>query len=118
MNDIADLHIERQQDTYIAVFTGEIDPTNARDLGRQLTTAVPNDAMAVVVDLTEVQYIDSSGVQLLFELAERLAGRQQKLAISVPPTAPARRVLDIVALDATAPVTDTRDEALQRVASE
>ena len=55
MNDIADLHIERQQDTYIAVLSGEIDPSNARDLARQLTTAVPNDAMAVVVDLSDVQ---------------------------------------------------------------
>src|SRR3954466_4456543 len=60
VNDIADLHIEREQDTYIAILRGEIDPSNARDLGRQLTNAVPNDAMAVVVDLTDVHYIDSA----------------------------------------------------------
>jgi len=71
--------------------------------------------MAVVVDLTDVQYLDSSGVQLLFELAERLTGRQQRMAVAVPADAPARRVLDIVALDSTAPIADTRSEAIERV---
>lgn len=115
MNDLAALQIERQGDLYIATLTGEIDPSNARDLSRSLTSAVPNDAMAVVVDLTDVDYLDSSGVQLLFELAERLTGRQQRMAVAVPPDAPARRVLEIVALDATAPVLDSRDEAIARL---
>jgi anti-anti-sigma regulatory factor len=62
-----------------------------------------------------VRYLDSSGVQLLFELAERLAARQQRLAVAVPPDAPARRVLEIVALDVTAPVANSREEALERL---
>jgi anti-anti-sigma regulatory factor len=61
--------------------------------------------------------MDSSGVQLIFELAERLEARQQRLALVVPEGAPAQRVLEIVALDATAPVAPTRAGALERLAS-
>ena len=115
MSEIATTRIERDDQVIVAVLSGEIDPSNARALSRDLTDAVPNDALALLVDLTDVGYLDSAGVQLLFELADRLAARQQLLAIAVPKSAPARRVLDIVAIDATAPVADSRAEALARL---
>jgi anti-anti-sigma factor len=117
MTDLASLRSEREEDTVFAVVEGEVDPSNARDLGRKLTAAVPNDAMAVVLDLSAVAYLDSSGVQMIFELAERLDARQQRLAVVVPEGAPARKVLDIVSLDETAPLAASRDEALSRLAA-
>jgi stage II sporulation protein AA (anti-sigma F factor antagonist) len=115
MSGLSQIAIERQGDVIFATLAGEIDPSNARSLASDLNDAVPNDAMAVVLDLADVRYLDSSGVQLLFELAERLAARQQRLAVAVPPDAPARRVLEIVALDVTAPVANSREEALERL---
>lgn len=115
MSDIAQLTIEREGDVVVAVLTGEIDPSNARGLGSDLTEAVPNNVMAVVLDMSEVQYLDSSGVQLLFELAERLSARQQAMAVVVSPDAPARRVLEIVALDETVPVLASRAEAFRQI---
>lgn len=112
MTELARLRTERQDDTVFAIVDGEVDPSNARDLGRELTASVPNDAMAMVLDLSDVGYLDSSGVQMVFELVERLDARQQRLAVVVPEGAPARKVLDIVSLDATAPLAETRDEAL------
>jgi anti-anti-sigma factor len=117
MSRLATVRTERDGDFVIAIMAGEVDPSNARDLGRELTGAVPNDAMAVVLDLSDVTYLDSSGVQMVFELAERLDGRQQRLAVVVPVGAPARKVLDIVSIDATAPLADTRDEAVARLAA-
>jgi anti-anti-sigma factor len=117
VNDIARLSFEQDGDTVIASVLGEIDPSNARALGRELAAAVRNDAMSVVLDLSGVRYLDSSGVQLIFELAERLQARQQRLAVAVPEDAAARRVLEIVALDDTAPVASTRAEALERLAT-
>lgn len=109
-NDLAVVRVNATNGVIVAEIAGEVDPSNARDVGRRLTEAVPNDAMTVVVDLTEVTFLDSSGVQMLFELAERLSGRQQRLNVVVPPHAPARRVLDIVAFEATAQVLDSRTE--------
>ena len=117
MKELATLHATREDDTVFATVAGEVDPSNARALGRELTVSVPNDAMAVVLDLSEVTYLDSSGVQMIFEFSERLEGRQQRLAVVVPDGAPARKVLDIVALDATAPLAHSRDEALSRLAA-
>ena len=117
MSDLAQISIEHEGDVVVAGLIGEIDPSNARALGRELTAAVPNDAAGVVLDLSEVHYLDSSGVQLIFELAERLEGRQQRFVVAVPEGGPARRVLEIVALDETAPVVASRGEALARVAA-
>lgn len=117
MSELAEISIEHDGDVVIAVLAGEVDPSNARALGRELTAAVPNDAIGVVLDLTDVQYLDSSGVQLIFELAERLDGRQQRFAVAVPEGAPARRVLEIVALDDTAPIATTRADALARISA-
>jgi anti-anti-sigma factor len=115
MTDLATLEVERDGQTVYAALAGEIDPSNARDLGSRLTEAVPNDALAVILDLAEIDFIDSSGIQLIFELAERLEARQQRLAVVVPEGAPAQRVIEIVALDATAPVAPTREDALERL---
>jgi anti-anti-sigma factor len=115
MTELASLQITRDQDVVFAVIKGEVDPSNARELGRDVTASVPNDAMAVVLDLTAVDYLDSSGVQMIFELAERLDARQQRLAVVVPEGAPARTVLDIVSLDATATLADDRDDAMSRL---
>ena len=117
MTELATLSASREEDTVFATVGGEVDPSNARGLGRELTDCVPNDAMAVVLDLSDVTYLDSSGVQMIFEFAERLEGRQQRLAVIVPAGAPARKVLDIVALDATVPLARSRDEALSRLAA-
>ena len=115
MSELATVSAERHGDHVIAAIAGEVDPSNARQLGRDLTARVPNDAMGVVLDLTAVEYLDSSGVQMVFELAERLEARQQRLAVVVPVGAPAWKVLDIVSLDTTAPLTGTREEAVERL---
>jgi len=115
LSELATVSAERHGEHVIAAIEGEVDPSNARQLGRELTARVPNDAMGVVLDLTAVEYLDSSGVQMVFELAERLEARQQRLAVVVPAGAPAWKVLDIVSLDATAPLTATREEAVERL---
>jgi len=111
VSELATINTEQAGQRVIITVDGEVDPSNARAVGREITGAVPNDALAVVLDLTAVEYLDSSGVQMIFELAERLEVRQQKLVVVAPPEAACRRVLDIVALDATAPVVDSRDAA-------
>ena len=117
MSDLATLNTSRENDLVFAAIDGEVDPSNARILGREITSEVPNEAMGVVLDLSDVEYLDSSGVQMVFELAERLDARQQRLAVVVPDGAPARAVLDIVSVDAIASITSTRDEAVERLST-
>jgi anti-sigma B factor antagonist len=98
-------------DVVVARLTGEIDLSNAVDIGDQLGAGVPNSALGLVVDLTATSYLDSSGIHLLFDLGERLTRRQQQLRVVVPADAPIRRVLRIVSLGDSVPVMATVEEA-------
>jgi anti-anti-sigma factor len=102
-------------DVIVARLTGEIDLSNASEVGETLSAAVPNTALGLVIDLTATSYLDSSGVHLLFDLAERLQRRQQRLRVVVPEGRPIRRVLRIVELDDTVPVLASVDEAVEQI---
>jgi anti-anti-sigma factor len=81
---IATLRMETLRETPVAWLSGEVDASNASELGAQIMHSVPNTAMGLVLDLSETDYLDSSGIQLLFELADRLRRRQQELRLVVP----------------------------------
>jgi anti-anti-sigma factor len=115
MSDLARIEFTVRDDVVIARLSGEVDLSNATDVGDELTAAVPNSALGLVLDLTATEYLDSSGVHLVFELAERLRRRQQELRVVVPPGAPIRRILRIVELDDTVPVVGTVEEAIEHI---
>jgi anti-anti-sigma factor len=104
-------------DVVIARLSGEIDLSNAAEVGEELSTGVPNTALGLVLDLTATTYLDSSGIHLIFDLAERLSTRQQQLRIVVPAGAPIRRVLRIVELGDSVPVMAAVDEAVEAIRS-
>ena len=116
MSELSHLDVSGD-DVVVARLTGEIDLSNAAEVGDELSTSVPNTALGLVLDLTATTYLDSSGVHLVFDLAERLRTRQQQLRIVVPAGAPIRRVLRIVELDDTVPVLASVDEAVEQIRS-
>ncbi|HLM27856.1 MAG TPA: STAS domain-containing protein [Thermoleophilaceae bacterium] len=97
MSAQADIHTTSDaHGVVIARIAGEIDTSNAAGVGDRLTAAVPNTAPGMVLDLSELSYVDSSGVELLFRLGERLEDRRQRLAVALPEGAPIARVFEIV----------------------
>jgi anti-anti-sigma factor len=101
---LARIEIERNATLCLVRVLGEIDVSNAKDLSSMIQAAVPNGARGLVVDLTGTAYIDSTGVQLLFQLAERLRVRRQELTLVVPHDAPIRSVLALTGLLDVVPV--------------
>lgn len=81
------------KDVVLAYLKGEVDLSNVQSVKAELLTAVPNTASSLVLDLSDTRHLDSSGVQLLFELAHRLERRGQKLNVVVPDDSLVRRVL-------------------------
>jgi anti-sigma B factor antagonist len=51
---------------------GEIDMLTAPRLGAYLTRAIDNDPRRLIVDLTDVSFIDSSGLHVLVRAANRI----------------------------------------------
>jgi anti-sigma B factor antagonist len=77
---------------------GDIDLARAPALREELRRGVGNEDQGLVVDLSEVRYLDSAGVNALFEVAEDLAERRLKLAVVVPEGGLLDRVIELVDL--------------------
>src|SRR4051794_15234457 len=116
MNELAQLEVAQEGGVVVARILGEVDISNADALRRKLMAAVPNSARSLLVDVSRVGHLDSSGVALLFELSEALARRQQALCVVAPPTALSARVLQITNLDHLVPMAATVDEGLSLLA--
>ena len=82
----------------VARLTGEVDLSNSVRIGEQIRERVANHSLGVVVDLSGLTFLDSSGLELLFDLRQRLESRRQQLDIRVPADSPVRRPLELVDL--------------------
>jgi anti-sigma B factor antagonist len=107
VSDIAGVRVEDGGRIVRAWIDGELDLSNTREVAGQLIERVPNAAFGLLLDLSELDYLDSTGVQMLFELVERLQSRQQKLVVVVPPESTLQRVLRVVAIGETVPVVES-----------
>ena len=77
----------------VAVLEGEITLLTARSAGRRLDQLV--DTGDLVLDLSELAFLDSAGVHLLFKAARRAQERGSRLSLVSPEGTPIRRVLQI-----------------------
>ncbi len=102
----------------VAYLEGEIDIANATELRDELFATLSNQRGGLIVDLSNVTYLDSRGVHVLMELAERMKIRHQQLRLVVPDTALIKRVLQLTHLDAIVPVDPTVEVAAARIRSE
>ena len=109
------LRVERDDDVPVARLAGEIDIVQTRELAQSLRDAIDNQDYGLVVDLREVTYLDSAGINLIFELAERLRSRQQRVALIVPERAVIQRVISLVDLASVAGIHNERDPALAEI---
>jgi anti-anti-sigma factor len=98
----------------VAAISGEVDIANVDDIARQLI-ALPNFAPGLVVDLRRVDYMDSTGISLLHDLAGRLRERSQQLIVVSPPGSPPRRVLELTGLITRTTVVDELAPAVQAI---
>jgi len=79
----------------VARLLGEVDLSNVDDFGERLEQAVSNRAQGLVLDLSGVTYLDSTGVRLIYRLVRQLGDRQQRLRLVVPDASRIRRVLQL-----------------------
>ena len=110
-------HVDYRNAVGVVTLTGDVDIVQAHALRNRLLGVVRNEDLGLVVDLTEATYLDSVGVSILFELAERLSERQLRLAVVLPENGIVQRVVTIVNLASVAEIRNTVDDALAAVES-
>jgi anti-sigma B factor antagonist len=110
---LAELNFETAGNVVVGYVEGEIESANAPEMSAALAGQLTSDRAGLVIDLTRVTYLDSAGIELLFDLARRLRTHRQRLRLVVPSDAPMRRVLELCDIDRAAPIDATVEAALQ-----
>jgi anti-sigma B factor antagonist len=111
MTQIPNVTMAGENGLVVASLSGEIDLSNATDITDALLGGVPNEALGLVIDLSDVSYLDSAGVRMLAELDQRLGWRAQSLRIVAPEDSRSRRVLAIAGLERVLSIDTTVESA-------
>jgi anti-anti-sigma factor len=98
-------------DVLVLAVTGEVDMATAPELARAIGL-VSDHARGVIVDFTEVTFLDSSGLNALVRGQREVAEQGIAFNIVVPPGSPVLRVFEITQLTESLAVVASVDEAL------
>jgi anti-sigma B factor antagonist len=93
---------EATADGMILRLSGEIDLVTAPLVFSTLQSMAEDDAH-VIVDLSELGYMDSSGLHVLFAINRVFLDRRQRFVVSNP-SAAVRKIMDIIEFDKIIPV--------------
>jgi anti-sigma B factor antagonist len=109
----ASFRVEVVQGRALVVASGEIDMTTASALREALANAAQVSAR-VVLDLTSVRFMDSSGIAVLLDALRAQKGRRGRPLVLAGAQNMVRRVLDITRVNRMVPTYDTVAEALDQ----
>jgi anti-anti-sigma factor len=115
MNPLAVITMDDHGPVLVAHVAGEIDLSNVDEIRALVVAAVSHEVECLILDLTKTDYLDSTGVRLLFELAERLQGRRQQLRLVIDGDALVHRVVTLTQLDQRVPMDASVEDALTAV---
>jgi anti-sigma B factor antagonist len=104
------LSVEKQGDACVVKLAGELDLYNAPQVRDALTDACGDSATRVVVDLSKVEFIDSTALGVLIEARTKLNNRRAFLLAA--PGLETRRALEVSGLNRHFTVHDSVSEAL------
>jgi anti-sigma B factor antagonist len=110
--------LEEQHDaeTRVISVSGEIHVTTAPEFSQRLNDAIAAGTRGVVIDMSGVEFIDSTGLSVLLNGLRRVTRANGRLALVVSnPTV--LRLFQITKLDSTFDIQPTREDALERVTS-
>jgi anti-anti-sigma factor len=111
-DELASLIATEHGASLVLAISGEVDISNIDRIAEAIY-ALPNTEEGLLIDLSDVSYLDSSAVSLLHDLAMRLRSRAQRMIVVSPPETPPRRILDLTALYVNAPIADAFDSGIK-----
>jgi anti-anti-sigma factor len=104
------LGVQESRDAQVIRLAGELDLYNADAVRQTLFAACNGGPPRVIVDLSEVEFMDSTALGVLIEARTKLPNR--KAFLLAAPGLETKRALQISGLDRHFSVHDTVDEAL------
>ena len=103
---------EREDGVDVICGSGEIDISTVAPLRDALRHVVGHAAGPIVVDLSQVSFMDSTGIHVLSATARQLTAQQRSLALACCEGGAVHRVLSLVGLLGTLSVHPSRQDAV------
>jgi anti-anti-sigma factor len=97
---------------------GELDLSTAPELEGPLEQALESGEGSMLIDLSQCEFIDSTGIALIVRAWQHLdSGKNGRALVLCSQNDQVRRVLEITGLELSIPVHGTRDEAIAALSS-
>jgi anti-anti-sigma factor len=100
----------------VARLTGEVDLSNAVGIESAIAEATPNHAVALILDVSALDYLDSAGIHLIYKLREKLRARGQTLRLVIPAESAANDALRLAGVSQAVDTARTLEAALEEFA--
>jgi anti-anti-sigma factor len=108
-DELVSTHIERANGALVVRLRGEIDLSNAQELRHQLENTLAGSPR-VLLDFSEIAYLDSQGLRLIKQLVDKVDGEGTRLQLVAPPGSFARQVLEMAQMSDYVEIRDTLDD--------
>lgn len=108
----AEISVRRSGPVVVVRVAGEVDVFNADEVGAALNDAIAQDTVGLVVDLTALEFLDSTAIRRLFVVSGTLNARRMQLRIVVTDGGAVQRTLGMVGFSQAAPVVCDLDAAV------
>ena len=102
--------------THVVAPTGEIDAVTSPTLGKRLLALAEEGKTGLVVDLSKVTFIDSTGIGVLVNTVRQLSNRHGHLVL-VCPNERVLRPFQVTGLTQRLAITASREEAVAQAAA-
>lgn len=104
-----EIKIIEKDGNYKIQVSGQVDLYTSPDLRKAILDTVDKSNSQIMVNLSQVEYMDSSGVATLVE-GLRSAMKQKKSFKILSPSAPVRKVLNLSRLETVFSIVESEDE--------
>jgi anti-anti-sigma factor len=111
--NIADVQFSDHDRVVVARLTGEVDLSNAESIESAILEATPNQALALILDVSALDYLDSAGIHLIYKLREKLRSRGQALRLVIPAESPSTDALRLAGVSQVVDTAQTLEMALR-----
>jgi anti-sigma B factor antagonist len=115
MRPSSSLIVKRQSltDAICLSVSGEVDLANASELRAHLKAVVEAEE-DLVVDMSGLRYLDSSGIKVLLEAHQQITQIKRRIVLAAP-AVPVQKVLNITGIDQIIPMFPSVEEALYNI---
>jgi anti-anti-sigma factor len=105
---------DRRAGVVVLALSGKLDATTAKPFEEKIVGVLDSGTQRLVVDLSQMDFVSSSGLRVFFLAAKRLRSTDGKIALCSM-NDHVRQVFDLAGFSAIFSIYSSRDEAIKSV---